>query len=300
MLSRTDLFLLSLLTLLWGVNWPVMKYAVLTYPPLTFRGISMVLGIVAIALYMMLRKDRFYVPPQERGPILKLVLGNMLIWHLFAIYALKFLTSGRAAIIGYTMPIWAMLIGVLFYKNPFTWRGAVGVLLALIATLLLAIEEFSSLIGQPLGLGMMLIAAIGWGLGTVMMNRTQLTISNASLTFWMMVITALVVGLVSVVLEIDQWRAPTLGEWGTILYNALLVFCVCHIIWFRLARKLPPIASSLSIMLIPVLGVFSGAWALDEAIGPYDISALILILIAMAVVLLPRRKAADEAAAGAP
>jgi drug/metabolite transporter (DMT)-like permease len=117
-LSRTDLFLLSLLTLLWGVNWPVMKYAVLTYPPLTFRGISMVLGIVAIALYMMLRKDRFYVPPQERGPILKLVLGNMLIWHLFAIYALKFLTSGRAAIIGYTMPIWAMLIGVLFYKNP--------------------------------------------------------------------------------------------------------------------------------------------------------------------------------------
>lgn len=95
-----------------------MKYAVLTYPPLTFRGISMLLGIVAIGLYMMLRKDPFYVPPQERGPILKLVLGNMLIWHLFAIYALKFLTSGRAAIIGYTMPIWAMLIGVLFYKNP--------------------------------------------------------------------------------------------------------------------------------------------------------------------------------------
>lgn len=53
-------------------------------------------------------------------------------------------------------------------------------------------------------------------------------------------------------------------------------------------------------MLIPVLGVFSGAWALDEAIGPYDISALILILIAMAVVLLPRRNTPDEAAAGAP
>jgi hypothetical protein len=48
------------------------------------------------------------------------------------------------------------------------------------------------------------------------------------------------------------------------------------------------------------LGVFSGAWALDEVIGPYDISALILILIAMAVVLLPRRKTPDEAAAGAP
>ena len=83
---------------------------------------------------------------------------------------------------------------------------------------------------------------------------------------------------------------PTIGEWGAILYNAILVFGLCHIIWFRLARKLPPIASSLSIMLIPVLGVFSGAWALNETIGVYDISALALILIAMAVVLLPQKK----------
>jgi drug/metabolite transporter (DMT)-like permease len=50
-------------------------------------------------------------------------------------------------------------------------------------------------------------------------------------------------------------------------------------------------------MLIPVLGVFSGAWALNETIGPYDISALILILIAMAVVLLPRRKSSQESVA---
>jgi len=115
-----------------------------------------------------------------------------------------------------------------------------------------------------------------------------------------MAITFFAMVLASIGFKMKDWRPPTTGEWWAILYNALLVFCVCHIIWFRLARKLPPIASSLSIMLIPVLGVFSGAWALDEAIGPYDISALILILIAMAVVFLPRRKTPDEAAAGAP
>jgi drug/metabolite transporter (DMT)-like permease len=70
---------------------------------------------------------------------------------------------------------------------------------------------------------------------------------------------------------------------------------VCHVIWFRLARKLPPTASSLSIMLIPVLGVFTGAWALDETIGPYDIGALVLILLAMAVVLMPRREPKQSA-----
>lgn len=92
------------------------------------------------------------------------------------------------------------------------------------------------------------------------------------------------------ILELDQWRAPTAGEWGAILYNALLVFCLCHIIWFRLARKLPPIASSLSIMLIPILGVFSGAWTLDESLSIYDLGALSLIVLAMSIVLLPYAK----------
>lgn len=266
-----------------------MKYAVLAYPPLAFRAISMALGIVALGIYMTLRRDSFYVAPAERIPILKLVVGNMLIWHIFAICAIKFLSSGRAAILGYTMPVWALLIGVLFYQSALTWRGSLGVLLALAATLLLAIEEFTSLIGQPLGLGLMLLAAFGWGLGTVMMNHTQLSISNTALTFWMMVATVPVLAAVSLLLEASQWRSPTIGEWMAILYNAVLVFCLCHIIWFRLARKLPPIASSLSIMLIPVLGVFSGSWALDETVGPYDLGALILIVIAMLVVLLPEK-----------
>ena len=83
----------------------------------------MALGIVALGIYMTLRRDSFYVAPAERIPILKLVVGNMLIWHIFAICAIKFLSSGRAAILGYTMPVWALLIGVLFYQSALTWRG---------------------------------------------------------------------------------------------------------------------------------------------------------------------------------
>jgi len=270
-----------------------MKYAVLTYPPLAFRGISMAIGILAIAAYMTLRRDSFHVRSEERAPVLRLVIGNMIIWHVFAIYAIKFLTSGRAAILGYTMLVWAMLIGVVLYRDRLTLRGLMGVFLALSATILLAMDEFTSLVGQPLGLGLMLFAAFGWGLGTVMMNRTHLSISNTSLTLWMMVVTVPVLGILSVILEFDQWRTPTVGEWGAIFYNALLVFCICHIIWFRLARKLPPVASSLAIMLIPIVGVGSGAWALNETLGVYDIAALGLIVLAMSIVLLPYTKKED-------
>jgi len=61
-LNRVDLTLLSFLTLFWGINWPIMKYAVLDYAPLTFRSLSMVIGILAIGLYIVLRKESFFVP----------------------------------------------------------------------------------------------------------------------------------------------------------------------------------------------------------------------------------------------
>lgn len=294
MLNRVDLALLSLLTLFWGINWPVMKFAVLDYPPLTFRMISMALGVLVIAVYIRLRKESFDIPKPERKRVLTLTVGNMLVWHICAIMAITYLTSGRAAIVGYTMPVWALMASVLFFKGHLNWRGLVGVALALIATLLLSVEEFSSLAGQPIGLMLMLAAAIGWGVGTAMMNHMKVSISNASLTFWMMVFTSTVLLVLALVFERSRWRPPTPGEWAAILYNATAVFGFCHIVWFRLARKLPPVASSLSIMLIPPLGVFSGAWALNERVGAYDITALALILAAMAVVLM--RKKATEAA----
>jgi drug/metabolite transporter (DMT)-like permease len=293
-LNRVDLVLLSFLTLFWGINWPVMKYAITDYPPLTFRLLCMALGIGALAAYMAVRKESFVVPLQERKRIFQLGLGNMVIWHVFAIIAMTYLTSGRAAIIGYTMPVWALIASALFFKDKITLRGGLGVLLALIATVLLTIEEFTSLVGQPLGLAMMLVAAIAWGIGTAMMKNMTVSISNACLTFWMMTLTVSVLVVLAIVFESGQWKMPRPGEWAAILFNAVVIFGFCHVVWFRLARKLPPVASSLSIMLIPILGVFSGAWALDETIGPYDLGALILILLSMGAVLLKQRPRANQ------
>jgi drug/metabolite transporter (DMT)-like permease len=45
---RRDLLLLVLLTLFWGVNWPVMKLGVAQLPPLFFRSICLAGGLVVI------------------------------------------------------------------------------------------------------------------------------------------------------------------------------------------------------------------------------------------------------------
>ena len=81
--------------------------------------------------------------------------------------------------------------------------------------------------------------------------------------------------------------APT--AWA-VLFNAVLIFGYAHAAWFHLARSLPPVASTLSVMMIPVLGVFGGAWWLGETLHWQDWAAVALMVVSIASVLWPARR----------
>jgi drug/metabolite transporter (DMT)-like permease len=57
--------------------------------------------------------------------------------------------------------------------------------------------------------------------------------------------------------------------------------------WFALARVLPPVAASVSISLIPVLGLLSGALSLNEALHWQDGAPVLLNMLAIRVAFYP-------------
>ena len=288
-LSRKDLVLLALLTLFWGLNWPVMKIGVRDFPPLTFRTISMLGGLVVIWLAARAQGASLAIPAGARMTVIRLAIPNMLIWHSMIIIGVKLLSSGRAAILGYTMPAWAVLSGLIFFGDRISRSALVGIALAMSGALLLLSSEFSRLSGQPVGTVLALIAAAGWGFGTVLMKRTQLDMPTISLTFWMLSFTTVIMAMLALIFEYPEIRMPNLIEWAAIIYNSAIIFGFAHVVWFRLARILPPVASSLSVMFIPVLGTFSGAWILGEVPHWQDYVAMLLILGAMSTVLFKPR-----------
>jgi drug/metabolite transporter (DMT)-like permease len=288
-LSRKDLVLLALLTLFWGLNWPVMKIGVRDFPPLTFRTISMLGGLVVIWLAARAQRASLAIPAGARMTVIRLAIPNMLIWHSMIIIGVKLLSSGRAAILGYTMPAWAVLSGLIFFGDRISRSALVGIALAMSGALLLLSSEFSRLSGQPVGTVLALIAAAGWGFGTVLMKRTQLDMPTISLTFWMLSFTTAIMAMLALIFEYPDIRMPNAIEWAAIIYNSAIIFGFAHVVWFRLARILPPVASSLSVMFIPVLGTFSGAWILGEVPHWQDYVAMLLILGAMSTVLFKPR-----------
>jgi drug/metabolite transporter (DMT)-like permease len=85
---------------------------------------------------------------------------------------------------------------------------------------------------------------------------------------------------------------PSAPAGWAIGYNAVLIFGYAHAAWFYLARSLPPVASTLSVMFIPVLGVFSGALWLGEVLHWQDWAAVLLMVVAIASVLWPVKETA--------
>jgi drug/metabolite transporter (DMT)-like permease len=290
-LSRRQLAILALLTLVWGINWPVMKLGVTDYPPLTFRALSMWLGLPVLGAAMLLMKVPFRIPRPYWRELLWLATTNMFVWHVCIILAVRTLSSGRAAILGYTMPIFSAVIGALFFAAPLAGRARLGVGAAATGVLLLLWHELTHLAGRPVGVVLALVAAAFWALGTQALRRTRIQVPALTISFWMTVMTAVLMAVLAGAFEAPQWRLPQATAAWAILFNAVLIFGFAHAAWTWLAKGLPPVASTLSVMLIPVLGVFSGALWLREPLHWQDWAAVGLMVASIASVLWPTRRA---------
>ena len=297
--STRQLALLVALTLAWGFNWPAMKVGVSgwpdapqPFPPLTFRALSMWGGLPLLALALAALKVPLALPRAQWGPAVRLALPNMMFWHAVIILAVQHLSSGRAAILGYSMPIFVALLGWVMFGDRLGARQLLGVVAAGLGIGLLLANEFGKLAGAPLAAAAMLLAAAVWAYGTHRLRRAELGVPLLTLVFWMTAMTTVLMVVLTVLFERPQWRTPPPATAWAIAYNAVAVFAFAQAAWFYLARGMPPVASSISVMLIPVLGTFSGALFLGEPLHWQDFAAIVLMVAALAAVLLPARAAA--------
>ena len=75
-------------------------------------------------------------------------------------------------------------------------------------------------------------------------------------------------------------------------YNVLLAFAWAHWAWLKLATSVSVTVFSLSMLVIPVVGVFSGILFLGEKPGWPEYAALALVLGSLGTVVVPPRRAA--------
>jgi drug/metabolite transporter (DMT)-like permease len=291
MLTRRQLGTLALLTLMWGINWPMMKYSLRELSPLYFRAITMTGGAIGLYLFFRWRGVAMNLPRSEIARIVWLALPNILGWHFFSIIGLQALASGRAAILGFTMPVWTVLLGVLVLKQDLNPRVLLSVVAAATAVALLSAQELTQLAGKPPGVLWMQLAAISWATGTLMMRRTSTQLPTEAVTVWMMLMGAVFFWCVAPMLEpTPQPALFSTGLWLSLLYGVVLNYGYAQVIWFGMARNLPPAASAFSVMAVPLVGTLSATLIVGEVPRPLDWVAAACIMVAIGSALIPSRR----------
>lgn len=285
-----DLWLVAVISLTWGLNWTAMKTGVTELPTMTFRSISMLLGVLTLGALALFQRTTLRVPREHWRELFVITLANITVWSVLAIYGVALLSSGRAAILGYTMPVFTALIGILLFRERPNGRLATGVFAAALGVMLLMWDEVSQIRGSPLGAVLILISSVAWAYGTHLMRRRRQLTSPVVIGFWAMLISCLVCTSIALATEWGQWdgRASVAG-WLALFYSGALAYGIAQWLWFRLASTVTPIASSLSVMAIPAIGLISGMVLLGETASWQDWLALFFIIVAIATVLLPER-----------
>jgi len=290
-LPRQGLFLLAALSLFWGLNWPIMKMVLSEVPPLYFRGCCLLLGGLGMLAITRVSGQRVAIPADGRGRILLLSLCNIIGWNVLAIYGILLLPSGRAALLGYTMPLWGTILSVWILGERINGRRILGLVLGLAGIAALMGASLDGMLQAPVGVACMIAAAWVWALGIVLLKRLPVAMPTTALTGWTMLLGSIPILIVAVPLESSRLHMP--GFWPVcgLIYNVFIAFMFCYWAWNRIVLMVPVAVSSLSSLAAPLIGVMGGVVFLGEPLGRRELVAIVLILASVGSVSLKRSTA---------
>jgi drug/metabolite transporter (DMT)-like permease len=288
-LPRSLWALLALLTLAWGLNWPMMKLTLAEMPVWSFRALCIVGG--SIGLFTIARSSglTIRIPTGQFRRVAVTALFNLTFWNLLIGYGLTMLPSGRSAILAYTMPLWTVLLSAFMLNERLTARRIAGVALGMAGLALLLGAEITTLRGAPAGALLVLGASLSWSIGTILIKRYPTNLPTTSFVAWQLALGGLPIVICALILDSGEWRPTRAGPTVGPLYRIFVAFSLCHWPWFKIATTAPAGVASLSTMLIPVVGVFSGMLVLGEQPHWHEYAAMVLIILALATVLVPPR-----------
>jgi drug/metabolite transporter (DMT)-like permease len=285
-LPRALWWVLAGLTLAWGFNWTALKVALSEVPPWTFRTLCLGLGSAVLFAAMRAGGQPLGVPRRDWARLILLALLNITSWNMLVAFGIALIPSGRAAILAYTMPVWAIPLSVWLLHERLERRRLIGLVLGLVALALLLGEGIVGLAAAPLGSLLVLGAALSWALGTVLQKRFPVSMPAGPYTAWIMLIGGIPIFIGAALFEnVEQLRHVTFWPWMGTLYNVVVAFAFAHWAWIKIATSVPVTVFSISMMVIPAVGVMSGMLFLGERPSWAEFGALGLVLCALATVI---------------
>jgi drug/metabolite transporter (DMT)-like permease len=276
------------LALIWGYNWVVMKVAMRYSAPIDFAVLRVGFGV--LLLFGLLVALRAPLLPRHVGKTMWLGLFQTTGFVGLISWSVDLGEAGKSAVLAYTMPFWMILFGWPFLGERLRGWQWPAVALAL-AGLVLVLELWNSVGGLGSSL-LALGAGASWGISVIIVKKIPISGRDEllSLTTWQMLYG--LVPLVALAVLVPERPIEWSGYFiGALVYNAVGGMAVATLLWLYILQRLPATISSLSSLVVPVVGVLAAWLQLGERPSPAEGAGIALILAALGVLIFSGAKA---------
>ena len=286
------------LSLVWGINWLVMKFALRDADPVTFN-IQRILVAIA-TLFIVLVWLRRPLLPQSWVAVAVTGLFQTTLNMGATTMALAGGGAGRTSVLVFTMPFWTVLLawpvlnervrgvqwfavafafaGMALVVEPWNWQGSLAPKLWAVAS------------------------GFGWAAGTISIKyfERERKFDMVNFMAWQMVIGA----LPFIALPLVYTLSPV--HWSLAYASALLVTgaistALGFVIWISVLRIVPAGTASLNTLAVPVVALLASMAVFGERLSPLEWSGIACINVGLVLVSLGawrhnrrERRAADE------
>ena len=282
-----DLKAVAILTgicMLWGFNAVAIKESNLGIAPVFCAGIRSVIAVMALALWMKVKKIPLFPSNLMDGLVVGILFGS----EFACLYASLLYTTGSSAwILLYASPFFHALGAHFFLKGDrLTVHKSTGLLLAFIGVIVLLSKNFGAptwtgLVGDLLAFS----AAALWALTTIFIKRRLVgSVSFHNTLFYQTLFSIPILFLISVFLKetpIDHLNAVIILS---VAFQGIVVAFVSYLLWFYLVHEYPISRLSAFTFLTPVFAIISCVFFLHEPLTWKLLLSLILVSLGIYVV----------------
>jgi len=276
--------------LIWSSTYLAIRIAITELPPLVMAGARYcAAGLVMLAIA---RRRGAAWPSAERW--LRVVPSGALLFlcgNGFVVLAERTVSSGGAAVVCATMPLWTGVLAALGGERP-SWREWLSLAIGFVGVLVLM--GGPSLSGEPIHLVLVVLSPMCWALGSVLSRRQAREWRfGALLASAMQMLTGGACLMIAGAIRGEQLPAHAgASAWLAVGYLAVFGSLIGFTAYNWLLRNARPVVATSYAYVNPILAVVLGAVISGEPLGATTLIANVLIVGAIALALrrpaLPR------------
>jgi len=278
---------LAVIIATWAGNWPLMRLALAHTEPMVFVSLRLAGSIAILAPILAVLRRPLLPVPGERLALFWVGLFQVTGFLVFSIIGLAIVAPGRAIVLAYTMPLWAILLGLGLSRevlSPSKLAGATIGFAGLVVFMNPGLVDWADR-REVAGNLLLLLAAICWAVGSCLYGRRPWQSSFWAQTFWQLAVGAFTIVVPTVVLEPDWSVRWTPGFAAILAYNWIVTTVLGYFLWNKVLAVMSPAVAGQVLTLTPISGFLLSTLIFGGAITADIVAGILLIAIGLVLTL---------------